>query len=38
MALGMAQRLSIHLGAQYLTVEDVAANQLVDAVRRGQAA
>jgi magnesium chelatase subunit D len=38
MALGMAQRLSVHLGAQYLTVGEVAADQLVDAVRRGQAA
>jgi magnesium chelatase subunit D len=38
MALGMAQSLSVHLGAQYLTVGEVAADQLVDAVRRGQAA
>ena len=38
MALGLAQRLSVHLGAQYVTVGEVAADQLVAAVRQGRAA
>jgi magnesium chelatase subunit D len=38
LALGLAQTLSIHLGAQYLTVGDVGADQLVHAVRQGRAA
>jgi len=38
MSLGLAQTLSLHLGAQYLTVDEVAADQLVRAVRQGQAA
>ena len=38
MALGLAQTLSIHLGAQYVTVGEVAADQLVAAVRQGRAA
>jgi magnesium chelatase subunit D len=38
MALGLAQTLSAHLGAQYVTVGDVAADQLVAAVRQGRAA
>jgi len=38
MALGLAQTLSMHLGAQYVTVGEVAADQLVNAVRRGRAA
>jgi magnesium chelatase subunit D len=38
MSLGLAQTLSIHLGAQYLTVDDVGADQLVRAVRQGRAA
>jgi magnesium chelatase subunit D len=38
MALGLAQTLSIHLGAQYVTVGDVGADQLVRAVREGRAA
>ena len=38
LALGLAQVLSIHLGAHYLTVGEVGADQLVDAVRRGRAA
>jgi magnesium chelatase subunit D len=38
LALGLAQTLSNHLGAQYLTVGDVGADQLVHAVRQGRAA
>jgi magnesium chelatase subunit D len=38
MALGLAQTLSMHLGAQYVTVGEVAADHLVNAVRRGRAA
>jgi magnesium chelatase subunit D len=38
MSLGLAQTLSIHLGAQYLTVGEVGADQLVHAVRQGRAA
>jgi magnesium chelatase subunit D len=38
LALGLAQTLSIHLGAQYLTVGEVGADQLVQAVRQGRAA
>jgi magnesium chelatase subunit D len=38
MALGLAQTLSMHLGSQHVTVGDVAADQLVKAVRRGRAA
>jgi magnesium chelatase subunit D len=38
MSLGLAQTLSIHLGAQYLTVGEVGADQLVHAVRQGTAA
>jgi magnesium chelatase subunit D len=38
MSLGLAQTLSIHLGAQYLTVDEVGADQLVDAVRQRRAA
>ena len=38
MSLGLAQTLSIHLGAQYLTAGEVGADQLVHAVRQGRAA
>jgi magnesium chelatase subunit D len=38
MALGLARTLSVHLGAQYVTVGEVAADQLVAAVRQGRAA
>jgi len=38
MSLGLAQRLSIHLGAEYVTVDEVGADQLVRAVRHGRAA
>jgi magnesium chelatase subunit D len=38
MSLGLAQTLSSHLGAQYVTVGDVGADQLVHAVRQGRAA
>ena len=38
MSLGLAQTLSIHLGAQYVTVGEVGADQLVHAVRQGRAA
>jgi magnesium chelatase subunit D len=38
LALGLAQTLSIHLGAQYLTVHEIGADQLVRAVRQGRAA
>jgi magnesium chelatase subunit D len=38
MSLGLAETLSLHLGAQYLTVDEVAADQLVRAVRQGRAA
>jgi magnesium chelatase subunit D len=37
-ALGLARSLSIHLGAQYVSVDEVAADQLVQAVRRDRAA
>jgi magnesium chelatase subunit D len=38
MALALAQTLSVHLGAQYVTVGEVGADQLVHAVRQGRAA
>ena len=38
MSLGLAQTLSIHLGAQCVTVGEVGADQLVHAVRQGRAA
>ena len=38
MSLGLAHRLSIHLGAQHVTVDEVGADQLVHAVRQGWAA
>jgi magnesium chelatase subunit D len=38
MSLDLAQTLSIHLGAQYVTVGEVGADQLVHAVRHGRAA
>jgi magnesium chelatase subunit D len=38
MTLGLARTLSIYLGGQYLTVDDVGADQLVRAVREGRAA
>jgi magnesium chelatase subunit D len=37
-SLGLAQTLSVHLGAQYVTVDEVGADQLVHAVREGRAA
>jgi Mg-chelatase subunit ChlD len=36
--LGLAQTLSNHLGAQYVTVDEVGADQLVRAVRQNRAA
>jgi magnesium chelatase subunit D len=38
MSLGLAQTLSVHLGAQYVPVDEVGADQVVRAVRQGQAA
>jgi magnesium chelatase subunit D len=38
MSLGLAQTLSIHLGAQCVTVGEVGADQLMHAVRQGRAA
>jgi magnesium chelatase subunit D len=38
MALGLARTLGIHLGAQYVMVDEVGADQLVRAVRQGRAA
>jgi magnesium chelatase subunit D len=38
MSLGLAQTLSVHLGAQYVPVDEVGAEQLVRAVRHGRAA
>jgi magnesium chelatase subunit D len=38
MSLGLAQTLSVHLGAQYVTVDEVGDDQLVRAVRQGRAA
>ena len=38
MPLGLAQTLSVYLGAQYITVGEVGADQLVHAVRQGRAA
>jgi magnesium chelatase subunit D len=38
MALGLAQTLGVHLGAQYVSVGEVGADQLVQAVRQGRAA
>jgi magnesium chelatase subunit D len=38
MSLGLAKTLSIHLGAQHVTVGEVGADQLVNAVRHGRAA
>jgi magnesium chelatase subunit D len=37
-SLGLAHRLSVHLGAQHVTVDEVGADQLVHAVRQGRAA
>ena len=37
-SLGLAQTLSVHLGAQYVTLDEVGADQLVRAVRHGPAA
>ena len=37
-SLGLAQTLSMHLDAQYLTVDEVGSDQLVSAVRQGRAA
>ena len=37
-SLGLAQTLSVHLGAQYVTLDEVGADQLVRAVRYGRAA
>jgi magnesium chelatase subunit D len=37
-SLGLAQTLSVHLGAQYVTLDEVGADQLVRAVRQGRAA
>ncbi len=37
-SLGLAQTLSVHLGAQYVTVDEVGTDQLVRAVRQGRAA
>jgi magnesium chelatase subunit D len=36
--LGLAETLSMHLGAQCLRVDEIAADQLVHAVRQGRAA
>jgi magnesium chelatase subunit D len=38
MSLGLAHKLSLHLGAQHVTVDEVGADQLVHAVRQGRAA
>jgi magnesium chelatase subunit D len=38
MSLGLARTLSLHLDAQYVTVDEVAADQLVQAVRHSRAA
>jgi magnesium chelatase subunit D len=38
MSLGLAQTLSSYLGAQYLTVDELGADQLLRAVRLGRAA
>ena len=38
MSLGLAHTLSLHLGAQHVTVDEVGADQLVHAVRQGRAA
>jgi magnesium chelatase subunit D len=37
-SLGLAQTLSVHLGAQYVTVDEVGTDQLLHAVRQGRAA
>jgi magnesium chelatase subunit D len=37
-SLGLAQTLSMHLDAQYVTVDEVGSDQLVSAVRQGRAA
>ena len=37
-SLGLAQTLSVHLGAQYVTVDEVGTDQLLRAVRQGRAA
>jgi magnesium chelatase subunit D len=37
-SLGLAQTLSVHLGAQHVTLDAVGADQLVHAVRQGRAA
>ncbi len=37
-SLGLAQTLSAHLGAQYVTVDEVGTDQLLRAVRQGRAA
>ena len=38
MSLGLAHTLSVHLGGQHVTVDEVGADQLVHAVRQGRAA
>jgi magnesium chelatase subunit D len=38
MSLGLAHTLSVHLGAQHVTVDEVGADQLVHAVRQSRAA
>ena len=37
-SLGLAQTLSMHLGAEYVTVDEVGSDQLLRAVRQGRAA
>jgi Mg-chelatase subunit ChlD len=37
-SLGLAQTLSVHLGAQYVTVDEIGTDQLLRAVRQGRAA
>ena len=37
-SLGLALTLSVHLDAQYVTVDEIGSDQLVRAVRRGRAA
>jgi magnesium chelatase subunit D len=38
LALGLASALSVHLGAQYITLGEVGADQLVHAIRQSRAA
>jgi magnesium chelatase subunit D len=38
MTLGLASALGVHLGAQYVTIGEVGADQLVNAIRQGKAA